>query len=90
MYQADELGASGQCAAAVVALQLAVDVGHMPSRAELADMLSHGREGVPTDEQRGLQLAEEGVRLGCQHCQGVMENIQLVHMPRRHSAREFK
>jgi hypothetical protein len=73
--EADELGSSGQCAAAVVALQLAVDLGHMPSRAELADMLYHGREGVPSDFRRGHQLAEEGMRLGCHHCQGVMANI---------------
>ncbi len=40
---ANEPGASGQCAAAEVALLLAVVLGHMPSRTELADMLSHWR-----------------------------------------------
>jgi TPR repeat protein len=78
--EADELGASGQCAAAVVALQLAVDLGHMPSRAALADMLYHGREGVPTDFKRGLRLAKEGARWGCHHCKGVMANIRWANM----------
>ena len=78
--EAEELGASGQWAAAVVALQLAVDLGHLPSRADLADMLIEGREGVPIDSKRGLVLAEEGVRLGCHHCQGVVAKSQWVHM----------
>ncbi len=76
--EADELGGSGQCAAAVVAPQVAVDLGHTPSRAEHADMLYHCREGVPSDASRGRVLAQEGVRLGCHHCQGVMANISQV------------
>ena len=37
--EAKELCASGQCAAAAVALKLAVDLGHLPSRALLAHMM---------------------------------------------------
>ena len=31
-----------------------------------------GREGVAKDENRAFELVEEGARLGCHHCQGVM------------------
>jgi hypothetical protein len=70
--EAEELCASGECAAAAVPLQRAVDWGDWPSRALKAWLLIHGREGVAKDEVRGFELAEEGVRLGCHHCQGVM------------------
>jgi hypothetical protein len=43
--EAEELCASGQYAAAAVALKLAVYLGHLPSRARTAWMLIHGREG---------------------------------------------
>jgi len=70
--EAEQLCASGQFAAALVPLQRAIDWGHLPSRALMAWLLIDGREGVPKDQQRGFQLAEEGARLGCHHCQGVM------------------
>jgi TPR repeat protein len=70
--EGEELCASGQCAAAMVPLKLAVDVGHLPSRALMADMLIDGREGVAQDRNRAFELVEEGARLGCHHCQGVM------------------
>jgi len=70
--RAVQLWSIGQCSAAAVLLQRAVNLGHLPSRADLADMLMLGRKGVPKDHTRGFVLAEEGVRLGCQHCQGVM------------------
>jgi TPR repeat protein len=70
--EADELCASGQYAAAAVALKLAVDLGHFPSRALKAWLLVNGREGVAKDEEFGFELAEEGARLGCHHCQGVV------------------
>jgi TPR repeat protein len=70
--EAEELCASGQYAAAAVALKLAVDLGHLPSRALKAWLLVNGREGVAKDAKRGFELAEEGARLGCHHCQGVM------------------
>jgi TPR repeat protein len=69
--EAEELCASGQCAAAVVPLQRAIDWGDLPSRALMACLLIDGREGVAEDQKRGLELAEEGARLGCHHCQGV-------------------
>jgi len=70
--RAVQLWSVGQCSAAAVLLQRAVDLGHLPSRADLADMFMLGREGVAKDRMRALTLAEEGARLGCQHCQGIM------------------
>ena len=70
--EVEELCASGQCAAAAVALKLAVDLGHLPSRALKAWMMLGGREGVAKDHNGAFKLAEEGARLGCHHCQGVM------------------
>jgi len=71
--QAQVLRAAGDCAAAAAALlQQAVDHGHSPSRADLADMLILGAEGVAEDRDRAFELVEEGARLGCHHCQGVM------------------
>ncbi len=70
--EAEELCASGQCAAAAVALHRAIDLGHLPSRALKAWMLLDGREGVAENEIGAFELVEEGARLGCHHCQGVM------------------
>ena len=70
--EAEELCASGQCAAAAVALKLAVDLGHLPSRALKAWLMLEGREGVARDRNGAFELVEEGARLGCHHCQGVM------------------
>ena len=70
--EAEELCASGQGAAAAVALKLAVDLGHLPSRALKAWMLIQGREGVADNCDAAFELVEEGARLGCHHCQGVM------------------
>ena len=70
--QAEELCASGQFAAAAVALKQAVDLGHLPSRALLAHMLLDGREGVARDWNVAFELVEEGTRSGCHNCQGVM------------------
>jgi len=70
--EAEELCASGQCAAAVVPLQRAIDLGDLPSLALKAWLLIEGREGVAVDRKRGFELAEEGARLGCHHCQGVI------------------
>ena len=70
--EVEELCASGQCAAAAVALKLAVEVGHLPSRALKAWLMLEGREGVAKDWDAAFELVEEGARLGCHHCQGVM------------------
>ena len=69
---AEELCASGHCADAVASLQLAVDWGHLPSRALMAWLLVDGREGVAKDHKTAFELAEQGARLGCHHCQGVL------------------
>jgi len=70
--EAEELCASGQCAAAVVPLQRAIAFGDFTSLALKAWLHIHGREGVAEDEKRGFELAEEGARLGCHHCKGVL------------------
>jgi TPR repeat protein len=70
--EAEELCASGQCAAAVVPLQRAIYLGDSPSRALMAWLHIDGREGVAQDHDRAFELAEEGARLGCHHCQGVL------------------
>ena len=75
--EAEELCASGQCAAAAVALKLAVDLGHLPSRALKAWLMLRGREGVAKDCDGAFELVEEGARLGCHHCQGVMADCYL-------------
>ena len=38
----------------------------------MAHMLLDGREGVAQDRNGAFELAEEGARLGCHHCQGMM------------------
>ena len=70
--EAEELCALGQCAAALIPLQQAIDMGHLPSRALMAWLLIEGREGIAKDEERGFELVEEGARLGCHYCQGVV------------------
>ena len=70
--EAEELCASGQCAAAFVLLQLAIELGHLPSRAHMAWMLLNCRKGVTKNPQKGFELAEEGGRLGCFDCIGVI------------------
>ena len=70
--EAEVMCALGQCVAAILPLQLAVDLGHLPSRALMAHILIEGREGVAQDYNAAFELVEEGARLGCHHCQGVM------------------
>jgi TPR repeat protein len=70
--EAEELCASGQCAAAAVALKLAVDLGHLPSRALLGHMMMDGREGVALDRRKAIEVLHVGSRLGCHHCSGVL------------------
>jgi hypothetical protein len=43
--EAEDLLAAGQHAAAVAQLQRAIDLGHLPSRARLADLFLSDREG---------------------------------------------
>jgi len=75
--QAQAARAAGDFAAAAALLQQAVGLGHVLSRAELADMLIEGRAGVAMDCKRAFELVEEGTRLGCCHSQGVMARCYL-------------
>ena len=74
--EAEELCASGQFAAAEVPLQRAIDFGDLPSCALKAWLLIDERAGVAKDrvvkDRKAFELAEQGARLGCHHCQGVM------------------
>jgi TPR repeat protein len=70
--EADEMCALGKCAAALIPLQQAIDMGHLPSRALMAWLLTKGREGVAKDQNRAFQLVKEGTSSGCYHCQGVL------------------
>jgi hypothetical protein len=70
--EAEELCAAGQFAAAEAPLQRAIDFGDLPSRALKAWLLIDGREGVVRNWSVSFELAEEGARLGCYHCKGMM------------------
>ena len=70
--QAEALRATGQNDAALVLLELASAFGHSPSRAHKAWLLIEGRDRVARDGTAAFELAKEGARLGCHHCQGVM------------------
>ena len=70
--EAERLLAAGQYAAAAEQLLQAIGMGHLLSRALLAWLLVWGREGIAKDKRRALELVEEGVQMGCEHCQGVL------------------
>ena len=54
-------------------------------------MLLDGREGVAKDWNGAFELAEEGARLGCHHCQGVMAECYMgVHGCVRNAARSLE
>ncbi len=71
-FKALNLVATGHCALAMIQLKRAITWGHLPSRALKAWLMLEGREGVTQHRNRAFALVEEGARLGCYHCQGVM------------------
>ena len=68
---AEELCASGPCAAAVTPLTRAIDFVHLPSRSLNMWIPIQSRKNVANDRKSAFELAE-GARLGCHHCTGVM------------------
>jgi TPR repeat protein len=70
--EAERLLFAGEYAAATVPLQRAIQLGHLPSRALLAWLFLFGREGIAQDRNRAIELVQEGARLCCHHCQGVL------------------
>jgi len=73
LYQyALALVSTGQCATAIIHLNLSIVHSHLPSCALKAWMLLEGREGVAQDWNGAFELVEEGARLGCHHCKGVI------------------
>jgi hypothetical protein len=65
----------GHCVIAAKILKQAIALGSLPSRADLADMLVDGREGVPEDRNTALELVRHGAKQGCHHCQGVLSRL---------------
>ncbi len=70
--EAQQLLVTGQYAAAAVQLQRAIGLGLLDSHAHEAWLLIYGKEDVAINHERAIKLAEEGTRLGCLHCQGVL------------------
>ena len=64
------LVATGQCDTAMVYLKRAITKGHLPSRALMSFMLCQKNGNLKCDT--AIELAKEGIRLGCHHCAGVM------------------
>ena len=83
LKEAERLLAAGQYAAAAAQLNKGVNLGNLPSRAHLADLLRSVRNGIVKDFEMAFRLAEEGVRFGCHHCQGVIAccYVQGLSMP---------
>ena len=80
LYQyALALVSTGQCAVAMKHLNRSIIRGHLPSRALMAHLLLGESEGVVMNNKKVFQLAEEGTRLGCHHCQGVLAYCYLGH-----------
>ena len=59
-------------------LHQAIDLGHMPSCARLADLFLHTREGCSKDSCKAFALAKEGAGYGCYHCQGVLSHCYMI------------
>jgi hypothetical protein len=78
--EAEGLCASGHCADALVPLQRAITLGHLPSQALKAWLLVYGRVGVPKDMEAAIELANAGTALGCHHCQGVLAHCHHLHL----------
>ena len=57
---------------AVVLLQQAIKLGHLPSYVILASMLLDGIEGVGKDARTAYNLVFEGASLGCYDCKGML------------------
>ena len=70
--EAERLLSAGQYANAIEPLQRAIQSGHLPSRALLAWIFMFAREGIAKNQNTAIELVQEGTRLGCHHCQGVL------------------
>ena len=62
-------------------LKRAIDSGHLPSIADLAWLLLHGREGLPRNREAAFKMAQEGSRRGCPHSQGVLALCMIMDYP---------
>ena len=59
--KAMELQLKGQCVDAVKNLERAIVLGHLLSRAALAEILTKGREGISQDRKRAYVLVRDGL-----------------------------
>ena len=66
------LCAAGRFKAAAPKLEVAASGGLVGAVAELTWLLWYGREGVEADRGRAVALAEQGTRLDCMHCKGLL------------------
>jgi TPR repeat protein len=66
------LYAAGRFKDAAPKLEAAAAGGILRALAELAWLLWYGREGVVADRGRALALAEQGARVDCMHCKGLL------------------
>ena len=65
--------AEGLFASAAASWGRAVELKHGQSHALLSNMLFDGRQGVPEDAKRALEIASAGASMGaCPHCKGML------------------
>jgi TPR repeat protein len=70
--EAEELCRTGNFAAALLHLNIAIDLHDLPSHALKAWILIEGRECVAKDHKEAFFLAYTGTQMGCHHCKGVL------------------
>ena len=73
--RAQSCRSKGHCVLAAKILKQAIALGSLASRADLADMLIDGREGIPEDRKAALDLVKHGAQRQCHHCEGVMSRL---------------
>ena len=89
--EAEQLCASGKSADAIVLLKRAIYFGDLRSRALYAWLLIDGRVGVAKDQKKAFDLVDEGARLGCHHCEGVMAHCHVFgHGCKKNYARSLE
>ena len=81
------LCAAGRFKAAAPKLEVAASGGLVGAVAELAWLLWYGREGVEADRGRAVALAEQGTRLDCVHCKGL---LAIAIMNEEHASKDVR
>ena len=68
---------TGRCAAAMIHLNRAIILGHLPSCATKAWILINSRDGVANNYKEAFYLVEKGARLGCHRCEEVIYHCRM-------------